>query len=101
MASFSSVICYGRIKKYIFGTWMSQSIHRSDFRMVKFAKIAKMTVIIAFPQGVGGAKIKINRFFRNDTKSLKCGSLRVFGPSDGSLGSLEQKKARKAQFIGR
>ena len=71
------------------------------FKMVKFAKIAKMTVIIAFPQGIEGPKIEKNRFFRNDTKSLKCGSLGVFGHSDGFLGSLEQKKAQKAQFIGR
>ena len=61
--------------------------------MVSFAKITKMTVIIAFSQGVEGPKIEKNCFFRNDTKSLKSGSLGVFGPSDGFLGSLEQKKA--------
>ena len=68
--------------------------------MVKFAKIAKMTVVIAFPQGVEGPQIGKNSFFRNDTRSFKCGSLGVFGPSDGFLWSLEQKKAQKAQFIG-
>ena len=68
--------------------------------MLKFAKIAKMIVIIALPQGVEGPKMEKNHFFRNDTKSLKCGSLGVFGPSGGFLGSLEHKKAQKAQFIG-
>ena len=68
--------------------------------MLKFAKIAKMTVIIAYPQGVEGPKIEKNHLFRNDTKSHKCSSLVVFGPSDGFLGSLEPKKAQKAQLIG-
>ena len=70
-------------------------------KMVKFAQIAKMTVIIAFTQWIEGPKIEKIFFFRNDAKSLICGSLGVFGPSDGFLGSLGQKKAQKAQFIGR
>ena len=68
------------------------------FKMVKFAKITKMTVNIIFPQGVEGPKMKKNCFFPNDTKSLKCGSLGVFGPSDGILGSPEQKKAQKSSI---
>ena len=64
--------------------------------MVKFAKIAKMTVTIAFPQGVEGPKMEKNRFFPNDTKSLKCGSLGVLSLSDGFVGSLGQKKPQEA-----
>ena len=71
--------------------------------MVKFAKIAKMTAIIAFCQGVKGPKIgkivvfkgvegpksKKIHFFFNDPKSVKKGFSGLFGPSDGFLGSLE------------
>ena len=62
--------------------------------MLKLTKIAKMTVIIAFPQGVDGPKIEKNVFFRNDIKSLKYGSLVVFSPSDGFSGSLEQGRPK-------
>ena len=35
----------------------------ANFKMVKFAKIAKMTVIIAFSQGARGAKNRKNLIF--------------------------------------
>ena len=51
--------------------------------MVKFAKIAKMTVIIAFSQGAIGAKNRKNLIFSKWFEITQIMFLSVFWPSDG------------------
>ena len=53
--------------------------------MVKFTKIARITVIIAFSQGARGAKNRKNQFFQTDSKWLKICFLGVFGRPGGFL----------------
>ena len=93
MASFSREICYGLIKKYIFGTWMSQSIHRSDFQNGKIRSNSQNDCNYRISPRGRGAKNRKKLFF---SKWHKITQKRLFGcfwPFVGFLGSLEQKKA--------
>ncbi len=63
MTWFSRVISC-ELKKIIFRLTICPWLHiEANFKMVKFAKIAKMTVIIAFSQGARGAKNRKNLIF--------------------------------------
>ena len=76
MTSFSSVICYGLIKKYFFGTWISKSIHRSDFQNGKIRLNSQNDCNYRISPRGRGAKNRKKSFF---PKWHKITQMRFFG----------------------